>query len=276
MMLTALLASGAAARGEARRIVALAPSVTETLFAVGAGADVVGVSDLSDYPAEAKRIDRVGSYMKPNVEVVVAHRPDLVIAVPSPGNREAVEALVALGLHVVVVEEGPTLADVLAAIRRIGDEAGRSEAGRSLASRIAAEVDAVRRRVARLPRRRTLMIVGENPLIAAGGENLLDELLTAAGAHNVAAALGRWPRLSVEFLVVERARGDHRFEHGRRERRQSVVLRRPRPRGGESQAPLCDPHRRSATTRAARRRRTWRSSRGSFTRKHSPPAAGQP
>ncbi len=187
--------------GEARRIVALAPSVTETLFAVGAGADVVGVSDLSDYPAEAKRIDRVGSYMKPNVEVVVAHRPDVVIAVPSPGNREAVEALVALGLHVVVVEEGPTLADVQAAIRRIGDEAGRSEAGRSLASRIAAEVDAVRRRVAGLPRRRTLLIVGENPLIAAGGENLLDELLTAAGAHNVAAALGRWPRLSVEFLV---------------------------------------------------------------------------
>ena len=63
MVLAALLASGGAARAQARRIVALAPSVTETLFAVGAGADVVGVSDLSDYPAEAKRIDRVGSYM---------------------------------------------------------------------------------------------------------------------------------------------------------------------------------------------------------------------
>jgi iron complex transport system substrate-binding protein len=139
-----------------------APSVTETLFAVGAGADVVGVSDLSDYPDEARRIDRVGSYMKPNVEIVVAHRPDLVIAVPSPGNREAVEALVNLGLRVVVVEEGPTLADVLAAIRRIGDEAGRSEAARALASRLAQQVEAVRRRVAPLPPRRTLMVVGEN------------------------------------------------------------------------------------------------------------------
>jgi len=201
MVLAALLASGGAARAQARRIVALAPSVTETLFAVGAGADVVGVSDLSDYPAEAKRIDRVGSYMKPNIEVVVAHRPDLVIAVPSPGNREAVEALMNLGLRVVVVEEGPTLADVLAAIRKIGDEAGRSEAARALTSRIAEQVEAVRRRVAPLPPRRTLMIVGVNPLVAAGGENLLDELLTAAGARNVAAALGRWPRLSVEFLV---------------------------------------------------------------------------
>jgi len=201
MVLAALLASGSAARAQARRIVALAPSVTETLFAVGAGADVVGVSDLSDYPAEAKRIDRVGSYMKPNIEVVVAHRPDLVIAVPSPGNREAVEALMNLGLRVVVVEEGPKLADVLAAIRKIGDEAGRSEAARALTSRIAEQVEAVRRRVAPLPPRRTLMIVGENPLVAAGGENLLDELLRAAGARNVAAALGRWPRLSVEFLV---------------------------------------------------------------------------
>jgi iron complex transport system substrate-binding protein len=200
--LAVLLATAGAGGAEARRIVALAPSVTETLFAVGAGADVVGVSDLSDYPPEARRIDRVGSYMKPNVEVIVAHRPDLVIAVPSPGNREAVEALVNLGLRVVVVEEGPTLGDVLAAIERIGGEAGCAEAARTLTSRIAQQVEAVRRRVAPLPPRRTLMIVGENPLIAAGGENLLDELLTAAGARNVAAALGRWPRLSVEFLVA--------------------------------------------------------------------------
>ena len=201
IVLGALLLSGGAARAEARRIVALAPSVTETLFAVGAGADVVGVSDLSDYPAEASRIDRVGSYLKPNVEVVVAHRPDLVIAVPSPGNREAVESLVNLGLRVVVVEEGPTLGDVLAAIQRIGDEAGRPEAARALTSRIAQQVEAVRRRIAPLPPRRTLMVVGQNPLVAVGGENLVDELLTAAGARNVAAALGRWPRLSVEFLV---------------------------------------------------------------------------
>jgi iron complex transport system substrate-binding protein len=124
-----------------------------------------------------------------------------VIAVPSPGNREAVEALVNLGLRVVVVEEGPTLGDVLAAIQRIGDEAGRSKEARDLTARIARQVEAVRRRVAALPPRRTLMVVGENPLVAAGGGNLLDELLAAAGAHNVAAALGRWPRLSVEFLV---------------------------------------------------------------------------
>src|SRR5215475_8698705 len=93
----------ASAHAESRRIVSLAPSVTETLFAVGAGSDVVGTTDLSDFPPEAQKIDRVGSYLKPNVEAVIAHRPDVVIAVPSPGNREAVDALTRLGLRVVVV-----------------------------------------------------------------------------------------------------------------------------------------------------------------------------
>lgn len=186
---------------QAKRIVSLAPSVTETLFAVGAGEDVVGVSELSDFPPQARRVDRVGSYLRPNIEAVVAHRPDVVIAVPSPGNREAVESLIELGLQVVVVEEGPTLADIYASIDKIAGEAGRPEAGRELVARLRGQVDAVRRRVAPLRRVRVLMIVGENPLIAVGDQNLLDELLRSAGAENVAAALGRWARLSVEFLV---------------------------------------------------------------------------
>jgi iron complex transport system substrate-binding protein len=186
---------------EPRRIVSLAPSVTETLFAVGAGEGVVGVSELSDFPPQARRVDRVGSYLKPNVEAVVAHRPDVVIAVPSPGNREAVESLAELGLQVVVVEEGPTLDDVYASIEKIAAEARRPVAGRELVARLREQVGAVRRRVAPLRRVRVLMVVGENPLIAVGDQNLLDELLRFAGAENVAAGLGRWPRLSVEFLV---------------------------------------------------------------------------
>ncbi|MBI2963031.1 MAG: ABC transporter substrate-binding protein [Deltaproteobacteria bacterium] len=183
------------------RIVSLAPSITETLFAVGAGAEVVAVSDLSDFPPEARSIERVGSYMKPNVEAVIAHRPDLVIAVPSPGNREAVEGLMALGLRVLVVEEGPTIGDILGAIGRIADECERHDAGRVLVERLRERVAAVRRRVAPLPRPRVLMVVGENPLVAVGDDNLLAELLREAGADNVASGLGRWPRLSVEFVV---------------------------------------------------------------------------
>jgi iron complex transport system substrate-binding protein len=184
-----------------KRIVSLAPSVTETLFAVGAGEEVVGVSELSDFPPEARQRDRVGSYLKPNVEAVIAQRPDVVIAVPTPGNREAVESLVDLGVRVVVVDEGPTLDDIYVSIDKIAAEAGRRASGRELVARLRDQVDTVRRRVASLPRVRALMIVGEDPLIAVGDRNLLDELLGFAGGKNVAAGLGRWPRLSVEFLI---------------------------------------------------------------------------
>jgi iron complex transport system substrate-binding protein len=189
------------ARAEARRIVSLAPSVTETLFAVGAGDDVVGTTDLSDFPPAAQKIDRVGSYMQPNVEAVVAHRPDVVIAVPSPGNRESVEAIAALGIPVVIVEEGPAVGDVLGSIRRIAEEAGKAEEGRALAGRIHDDIERVRARTGSLPRKRVLMVVGQNPFVAVGDGTLLDELMRAAGADNVAANLGRWPRLSVEYVI---------------------------------------------------------------------------
>jgi iron complex transport system substrate-binding protein len=186
---------------EARRIVSLAPSVTETLFAVGAGGDVVGTTDLSDFPRAAQKIDRVGSYMQPNVEAVVAHRPDVVIAVPSPGNRESVEAIAALGIPVVIVDEGPAVADVLQSIRRIAEQAGKAEEGRALAIRIHDDIERVRGRAASLPRKRALMVVGQNPFVGVGDGTLLDELLRDAGADNVAAELGRWPRLSVEYVI---------------------------------------------------------------------------
>ena len=81
------------AGGAPARIVSLAPSVTETLFALGVGSRVVAVSDYCDYPPEVRRLPKIGSFLDPSVEAIVAQRPDVVIGVPSPGNHEAVEAL---------------------------------------------------------------------------------------------------------------------------------------------------------------------------------------
>lgn len=185
---------------EERRIVSLAPSITETLFALGAGDSVVGVSDVCDWPPEARRIERVGSYLKPNVEAIIAHRPDVILVVPSPGNREAVESLMKIGLRVVLVSEGPTLSNVYASMRAIAAEAGRSYAGSELVAKLRREIDDTSARLLTAPRRRVLVVLQRDPLVAVGEGNLLDELLRLARAENVAAGIGRWPRLSLEHV----------------------------------------------------------------------------
>src|SRR5215468_11425388 len=86
-----------------QRIISLAPSITEILFALGVGDRVVGVSTYCDYPPEATRIDRIGTFLQPNIERILAKRPDLVIGVPSPTNREPVERLQQLGLRILIV-----------------------------------------------------------------------------------------------------------------------------------------------------------------------------
>lgn len=197
----ALLLSAAPAA--AMRIVSLAPSVTETLFALGAGDEVVGVSTYCDYPPEAARVDKVGTFLAPSAEVILAKRPDLVIAVPSPGNRTQVEALERVGLKVLVVDPD-TVATTEQSIRAIATAIGREGQGRELWGRIAAEVAGVRARLEGVTRRRTLMVVGHTPLVGVGRGVFLDELIEMGGGTNVAASAGgQWPHLSLEFVLAQ-------------------------------------------------------------------------
>jgi iron complex transport system substrate-binding protein len=185
-----------------KRIVSLAPSVTETLFALGAGAQVVGVCTFCDFPQEVERVDRIGSYLTPNVEAIVAKAPDVVIGVP-PNSPEAVAALRRAGLKVVIVEVD-TVAQIEAAVRTIADEAGHGGQGEVLLTALQARMAAVKARLAGAPPRRVLMVVGQNPLIAVGSGIFLNELIAQAQGINIAANTGQqWPRLSLEFVVAQ-------------------------------------------------------------------------
>lgn len=183
------------------RIVSLAPSVTETLFALGAGARVVAVSDYCDYPPEATKLPRVGSFNAPNVEAVLAERPDVVIGLPSPGNHENVLTMRRLGVRVEIVDP-ERLADLPAATRTIAAAAGVPDAGERLVATMARKMDAVRAKVAGAPKPRVLMLVGQDPLIAVGPESFLGEMLVEAGAMNVAPAGQAWPRLNLEVAIA--------------------------------------------------------------------------
>jgi iron complex transport system substrate-binding protein len=183
------------------RIVSLAPSVTETLFALGIGDRVVAVSDYCDHPPEVKRLPRVGSFNAPSVEAVLGARPDLVIGNPSPGNHENVLTMRRLGVRVEIVDP-ERLADLPVVTRRIAEVAGVPEAGERLVARMAREMDAVRAKVAGAPRPRTLMLVGQEPLIAVGPDSFLGELLVEAGAVNAAPSRESWPRLGLEVVIA--------------------------------------------------------------------------
>lgn len=195
---TSVLAEEAAPR----RVVSLAPSVTEIVFALGAGDRLVGVSAHCDFPEAAKSIDRVGTFLQPNLERILAKRPDLVIAVPSPENRRAVEKLIELGLKVRVVRP-EKVEQVLDAIDVIAADLGLRAAGETLVAGIRADIARSSARVATAEPRTVLMVVGRRPLIAAGAGTYQDELLVMAGGVNVAAESGEaWPHLSIEKVIV--------------------------------------------------------------------------
>ncbi|HJY81452.1 MAG TPA: ABC transporter substrate-binding protein [Candidatus Binatia bacterium] len=191
-----------AAGPKPKRIVSLAPSVTETLFALGAGEQLVGICTFCDFPREVERIDRIGSYIEPNVEAIVAKAPDVVIGVP-PNSPEAVAALQRAGLKVVIVQVD-TIEQIEAAMRTIAREAGRETEGEALLTDVQRQMAAVQARLDGAPQRRVLMVVGQNPLIAVGSGIFLNELITQAHGVNIAADTNQqWPRLSLEVAVAK-------------------------------------------------------------------------
>ncbi len=186
-----------------QRVVSLAPSVTETLFALGFGDRLVGVTTSCDYPAEARRITKIGGFMSPSIETIVAQRPDLVIGVSSATDPAKARELERLGLRVTLISLA-SVSDILSAIKNIARFLGNPEAGEKLVRRITREIDQVKERVAPAPRRSTLLVVGLRPLMAVGGKNFIDELITLAGGKNIAGdARQPWLNLPDEYVVAE-------------------------------------------------------------------------
>lgn len=188
----------------AERIVSLVPSVTETLFALGLGDQVVGVSSYDDYPPNVTKLPRVGTFLTPNLEAIAALRPTLVIGRGISSNQREVHALRAMGYETLMIEDD-SLSQIEQSIRTIGDRVGKREQANAIVAGIEANVNDVRNRVRPFPSRRALMLVGHQPIVAVGPGTFLDDLVKVAGAQNIADATAQqWPQLSVEFIVAMR------------------------------------------------------------------------
>jgi iron complex transport system substrate-binding protein len=186
----------------ARRIVSLAPSITELLFAIGAGDRVVGRTSWCDYPPDAQRVPSVGDGLNPNVEAIVARRPDLVLVYTSPSNAAAVERLRALGIPTDTIRMD-RLADVAAGARRFGRLAGAARRADSLAADFARALDSARAAPPTGPRPRVLLLAWDAPPVVIGGGSFQHELATLAGADNVFADLPQASgQVSIETIAA--------------------------------------------------------------------------
>jgi iron complex transport system substrate-binding protein len=187
------------------RIVSTSPSITETLFALGLGDRVVGVSAYCRFPAKAATLPKVGSFLKPNAELIAALRPDLVIVHEVANGID--RRLASLRIPFLIVDRG-TLASVFSSIRQIGGSTGVPERADALVADIERRLEAIRRAGAGVPRPRVLFIIGRRPgtladLVAVGPGSYLNDLVEIAGGANVLAIAGQpeYPRISMEAVL---------------------------------------------------------------------------
>jgi len=190
----------------ATRIASLIPATTELLFAIGLGPHVVGRTTWCDYPAEALAVPSLGDGLQPNLEAIVAVRPDLVVLYRSTQNAAAAARLRAQGIPTLVVETD-RLADVPRLARLLGRLGGRSLAGDSVASAFEAALAADTRPVPGDPVR-LLLLAWDQPPIVIGGGSFLSELVQRAGAVNGFADLAA-PSAPVSLEAIARRNPDY-------------------------------------------------------------------
>jgi iron complex transport system substrate-binding protein len=199
------------------RIVALAPSITEVVFALGVEDRLVGVTRFSDYPEAAKTLPRVGSYVQLDLEKIVSLGPDLCIAVKDGNPKAVVRRLEALGVPVYAVD--PRNVDsVIETVLEIGRLLDAETRARELSADLRDRIDTVRSKAAGAAHRpRVFFQIGITPIVSVGTDTFIHELIKMAGGVNLAAGPTPYPRFSREqvlamapeiFIITSMARGE--------------------------------------------------------------------
>ena len=186
----------------ARRIVSLAPHITENLFAAGAGERLVGAVDYSDFPEAAKRIPRVGGYSRPDLEAIVALKPDLVLTWQSGNSDAVVNTLKALGLTV-YPSQLDRLEDIPLNIEKLGRLAGTEAVAKPAAAAFRQRLGALRKQYADRASVPVFYQVWHRPLMTIGGGQIISDVIRLCGGENVFAALPtKAPGVSVEAVLA--------------------------------------------------------------------------
>lgn len=184
------------------RLVSMAPNLTEILFALGLDDRVVGVTQDSDYPPAALNKPRVGTFWQPNIEAIIAAKPDLVVTLAFEQHRELARRLVRIGYNCLVVNI-ETIKDLYAAIAALGDAAGASEQARELSRRLQMRIHRLQETTAGLPRVKVLWVVQREPLRIAPRDTFINEMIELAGGENaVGPTLRNYPPIGAEQVIA--------------------------------------------------------------------------
>jgi iron complex transport system substrate-binding protein len=185
-----------------QRIVSLAPSNTEILFALGLGDRIVGVTDYCNYPPEAKSKQSVGSYDTPNIETIVSLEPDLIVADIAQADN-IYKDLEDKGLTVVAIIPGNVQA-VLESITLIGKITGQDEEATALVSNLQKRIDVIAEKTSKLTaaeKPRVFYIIWHDPIWTTGNGTFEDSLIAMAGGVNIAHNLNSYVDMSLETLI---------------------------------------------------------------------------
>jgi iron complex transport system substrate-binding protein len=182
------------------RIVCLTPSITDTVYAIGAGADVVGITDYTQYPPEARQKPSIGGVLRPSLERIAVLHPDLVIGIASFNDAETIRGIERMGIPVFLVNPSG-LAGLYNSIAAIGRALARESDASALLTRLRAREQAVRAQAA-LSHPSVFLAISLDPCITAGRRAFITELLSAAGARSVTDDLQQeWINLNIEAIL---------------------------------------------------------------------------
>ena len=187
----------------AQRIISLAPHITETLFAAGAGNKIIGVSAYSDYPEAAKKITKVGGYPSLDLEKIISLKPDLVIAWSS-GRREQIEKLKMSGLTV-FYSEPRYPRDIAHTIERFGVLAGTTETANKSSAAFLHHYNSLKKRYAEKTKVKVFYEVWDKPMMTVSRKHLISSIIELCGGENVFGDLSALtPQISLEAVLAAR------------------------------------------------------------------------
>jgi len=185
-----------------QRIVSLAPSVTEIIYAIGRGDALVGATTYSDYPPAANHLTKIGSYVHLDLEKIVSLQPDLCIAVKDGNPIEMIRRIEAMGIPVYAVDP-QGIQNVIRTIVIMGELLDANNRAQALADQMHARLQVLQTRMALANSRPGVFLqIGISPIVSVGSNTFLDELIHMAGGRNLAAGPTAYPRFSMEQVLA--------------------------------------------------------------------------